>query len=73
MKITGLITEYNPFHNGHQYHIEKAKKLTGADKVVVVMSGNFVQRGDQLSSDGICYFLFCKSDEQSCFKNRKAA
>ena len=45
MKITGLITEYNPFHNGHQYHIEKAKKLTGADKVVVVMSGNFVQRG----------------------------
>ena len=45
MKITGLITEYNPFHNGHQYHIEKAKKLTKADKVVVVMSGNFVQRG----------------------------
>lgn len=45
MKITGLITEYNPFHNGHQYHIEKAKKLTGADKVIVVMSGDFVQRG----------------------------
>ncbi len=45
MKITGLITEYNPFHNGHQYHIEKAKALTGADKIVIVMSGNFVQRG----------------------------
>lgn len=45
MKITGLITEYNPFHNGHQYHIEKAKELTGADKIIVVMSGNFVQRG----------------------------
>ena len=45
MKITGLITEYNPFHNGHLYHIEKAKELTGADAVIVVMSGNFVQRG----------------------------
>ena len=45
MKIVGLIAEYNPFHNGHQYHIEKAKELTGADAVIVVMSGNFVQRG----------------------------
>ncbi len=45
MKVVGLITEYNPFHNGHKYHIEQAKKLTGADHVVVVMSGNFVQRG----------------------------
>lgn len=45
MKIVGLIAEYNPFHNGHQYHIQKAKELTGADYVVVVMSGDFVQRG----------------------------
>lgn len=45
MKTVGLITEYNPFHNGHAYHIEKAKKLTGADRVIVVMSGDFVQRG----------------------------
>lgn len=45
MNVVGLITEYNPFHNGHNYHIEKAKELTGADYVVVVMSGNFVQRG----------------------------
>lgn len=45
MKIVGLIAEYNPFHNGHQYHIEKAKQLTGADQVLVIMSGNFVQRG----------------------------
>ena len=45
MKIVGLITEYNPFHNGHLYHIEKAKELSGADAVIVVMSGNFVQRG----------------------------
>lgn len=45
MKIVGLIAEYNPFHNGHQYHIEKARELTGADMVLVVMSGDFVQRG----------------------------
>lgn len=46
MKAVGLITEYNPFHNGHIYHIQQAKKLTGADVVVAVMSGNFVQRGE---------------------------
>ncbi len=45
MKIVGLIAEYNPFHNGHLYHIQKAKEVTGADTVIVVMSGNFVQRG----------------------------
>lgn len=36
MKIVGLITEYNPFHNGHQYHIQKAKEITGADYAVVI-------------------------------------
>ncbi len=45
MKVVGLITEYNPFHNGHLYHIRKAKELTGADQVLVVMSGDYVQRG----------------------------
>lgn len=45
MKVVGLITEYNPFHNGHAYHLNEAKRITGADYVVVVMSGNFVQRG----------------------------
>ena len=45
MKVVGLITEYNPFHNGHVYHIQKAKEVTGADFIVVVMSGNYVQRG----------------------------
>ena len=45
MKVTGIITEYNPFHNGHKYHIEEAKRVTGADYVIAVMSGNFVQRG----------------------------
>ena len=46
MKCTGIIAEYNPFHNGHRYHIEKAKELIGAQYVIVVMSGSFVQRGD---------------------------
>ncbi len=45
MRVTGIIAEYNPFHNGHKYHLEKARKLTGADKIVVVMSGDFTQRG----------------------------
>ena len=45
MKTVGIIAEYNPFHNGHLYHIREAKRLTNADYVVLVMSGNFVQRG----------------------------
>ena len=45
MKIVGLITEYNPFHNGPQYHIEKAKEVTGADTAIVIMTGDYVQRG----------------------------
>lgn len=45
MKTVGIIAEYNPFHNGHAYHIRKAKELTGADYCVVAMSGDFVQRG----------------------------
>lgn len=45
MKIIGLITEYNPFHNGHKYHIEKALEKSGADKAIAIMSGNYVQRG----------------------------
>lgn len=46
MKILGITAEYNPFHNGHKYHIEKSRELTGADCVVAVMSGNFTQRGE---------------------------
>ncbi|MEG0806424.1 MAG: nucleotidyltransferase family protein [Lachnospiraceae bacterium] len=45
MKVTGIIAEYNPFHNGHQYQIETIKKETGSDYVIVAMSGDFVQRG----------------------------
>lgn len=46
MKIAAIISEYNPFHNGHRFHIEETRRRTGADAVAVVMSGNFVQRGD---------------------------
>ncbi len=45
MKITGIIAEFNPFHNGHNYLISQARELTGCDFVVVAMSGDFVQRG----------------------------
>lgn len=46
MKLLGLITEYNPFHNGHKYHLETAKELIKPDAVVAVMSGHFLQRGE---------------------------
>jgi len=45
MKIGGIIAEYNPFHNGHKYHIEEFKEKSGCTHVVAVTSGNFVQRG----------------------------
>ena len=45
-EVLGIVAEYNPFHNGHLYHIKKAKELSGAKYVVCVMSGNFVQRGN---------------------------
>ena len=44
--VLGIIAEYNPFHNGHLYQIEEAKRQTGAEYVVVIMSGNFTQRGN---------------------------
>jgi len=45
MNTIGIITEYNPFHNGHLYHLQKAKEITGYNKIVCVMNGNFMQRG----------------------------
>ena len=51
MKVAGIIAEYNPFHRGHQYHIEETRKKTGADYVVVVMSGDYVQRGEPAIAD----------------------
>lgn len=46
MRTVGIIAEYNPFHTGHAYHIRQAKKQSGADCVIAVMSPDFVQRGD---------------------------
>ncbi len=45
MKVTGIIAEYNPFHNGHEYHIQQSKERLKSDYTIVVMSGNYVQRG----------------------------
>lgn len=45
MKITGIVVEYNPLHNGHVIHIKKTKTVTKCDGIVAIMSGNFVQRG----------------------------
>ena len=44
--VLGIIAEYNPFHNGHLYQIEEAKRQTGAEYVVAIISGNFTQRGN---------------------------
>jgi len=46
MNVLGIIAEYNPFHNGHLYHLQEAKKLSHADYTIAVMSGNFAQRGN---------------------------
>jgi len=46
MRATGIVAEYNPFHNGHGYHLAATRRLTGDAPVVAVMSGNFVQRGE---------------------------
>ena len=45
MTVTGIIAEYNPLHKGHEYQLKEARRLTGADYIVVVMSGCFTQRG----------------------------
>lgn len=46
MKVVGFVTEYNPFHLGHKYHLEESKNLSGADFSIAVMSGSFLQRGE---------------------------
>ena len=45
MKVSGVIAEYNPFHNGHKYQLDKIREENHADYIIVAMSGNFVQRG----------------------------
>lgn len=44
-RVLGIIAEYNPFHNGHLYHLDASKKVTGCDYTVAIISGNFTQRG----------------------------
>ena len=44
--VLGIIAEYNPFHNGHLYHLEESKKITNSNFTICVMSGNFIQRGN---------------------------
>ena len=51
METVGIIAEYNPFHNGHLYQINKLKELTNAHNIVAVMSGDFVQRGTPAWTD----------------------
>lgn len=51
MKVNGIIAEYNPFHNGHLYQLEESRKITGADYTIIVMSGDFVQRGAPAMAD----------------------
>ncbi|SEN29786.1 nucleotidyltransferase [Paenibacillus sp. OV219] len=46
MRTVGLIVEYNPFHNGHHYHLQQSLKITNSDAVIAVMSGHFLQRGE---------------------------
>lgn len=46
MSIVGIIAEYNPFHQGHLFHLNEAKKISSAQGVICAMSGNFVQRGE---------------------------
>ena len=45
MKTIGIVTEFNPFHDGHKYLIDNARKNLDADFVIAIMSGNFMQRG----------------------------
>ncbi len=46
MKVVGIIAEYNPFHNGHAWHLQQAKQITGAEYTVAAISGHFSQRGE---------------------------
>lgn len=51
MKAVGVVVEYNPFHNGHFYHVSQSKNQSSADVVIAVMSGNFLQRGEPAAID----------------------
>ena len=67
MKITGIVAEYNPFHNGHAYQIKKAREVTGCDYCIAVISGDFVQREKWLFSVNSCVqrWHFCAAQTWS--------
>lgn len=50
---TAIIAEYNPFHKGHLYHINKTKEKTGDSSIIAIMSGNFTQRGEPAILDKV--------------------
>ena len=51
MNVAGIVAEYNPLHNGHIYHLDQTRKQSGADYIIVILSGNFVQRGEPACAD----------------------
>ncbi len=51
MNVVGMIVEYNPFHNGHLWHLNEAKRISGAQYAIGIMSGNFLQRGEPALTD----------------------
>lgn len=51
MQAIGIIAEYNPFHNGHRWHLDQSRAISGQDLVIAVMSGHFVQRGEPAAFD----------------------
>lgn len=51
MTVTGIICEYNPFHNGHAYHIKETRHICNSDYIIGVMSGDYVQRGEAAVTD----------------------
>lgn len=59
MKTVAIIAEYNPFHKGHIYHLEKALELTGADYSIAIMGGNFLQRGQAAMWDKYTRATMC--------------
>lgn len=60
-RVLGIIAEYDPFHNGHRYHLETAKRITGAEFTVCVMSGEFTQRGNPA-----CYNKYLRAEAAVC-------
>ena len=69
MTIAAVIAEYNPFHNGHAYQLREIRRQTGADLILVMMSGDFVQRGapaSSFSSMGAMYRGRCWPSASSC-------